>query len=128
MMFRKKNFAFAVELAPNQFFHPNSFPNPERNRHEKTFQTGRRVSEITVQDPIELQKRLLVERDVIKIADVDAAFAQAIIDRAFWKIGVVFFARESFLLRGGDDFSIANETSRAVVIKSRDAENIHRCA
>src|SRR5262249_33477860 len=127
-MFREKDVAIATELAPDQLLHPNPFPDPKRDCHQKALQAGRRVGEIAVQDAIELQERLFVERDIIEIADADAAFTKAIINGMLRETRVVFFARESFLLRGRNDSSIPYQTSRAVVIKSGDSENVHRCA
>ena len=44
--------------------------------------------------------------------------------------GVVLFAREALLLRGGHDLAIAHKRSRAIVIKGGDAEDsfCHRFA
>src|ERR1051326_5103439 len=47
----KKDFAVTVELSPDQFFHPDAFPDPKRDRHQKTFEAGRRIGQITVQNP-----------------------------------------------------------------------------
>ena len=42
------------------------------------------------------------------------------------EVGVIFFAGETFLLRGGNDFSITHQRSGGVVIIRRDAKDIAR--
>ena len=78
-----------------------------------------------MEDPVEFQERLLVKRDVIQVADFDAAFAEAVFDGLGGEGGIVFFAREPFLLGGGDNLAIANQARGAVVVKSRKAEDVH---
>ena len=119
VVFRENNFAIAAEFLPDQLLHPDPFPNPERDGHEKTFQAERRIREITVQNAVELEERLFVERHEVEVADFEAAFTQTVSDCILRKTGVVLLAREPFLLGGGDDFSVAHETRCAVVIKSR---------
>src|ERR1700694_4001272 len=123
MMFRKDYFSPVSEFFLDQFLHPNPLANPKRRRHQEGAQSGRRVGEITVQNAVELQKWLFVERDKIEIADFDAALAQAVFDRVRRKRRVVFLARETFLLRGRNNLSIPNQTRRAVVIKRGDTQN-----
>ena len=119
VVFRENNFAIAAEFTPDQLLHPDPFPDPERDGHEKTFQAERRIREITVQNAVELEERLFVERHKVEVADFEAAFSQAVLDCILRETGVVFLAREPFLLGGGDDFSVAHEAGCAVVIKSR---------
>ena len=122
----EKKFAIAAELAPDQFFHPNAFPDPKRYRHQKTFQAGRRIREITMQNPVEFQERLFVERHILELLHVDAAFAEAIHHCVLRKTRIMLFARESFLLRRCYDFSVAHQACRAVMIKSGETEDIHK--
>src|ERR1700719_4656921 len=63
VVLRENNFTIAAKFTPDQLLHPNPFPNPERDSHEKTFQAGRRIREITVQNAVEFEERLFVERD-----------------------------------------------------------------
>src|SRR5258708_7833712 len=113
VMFWKNNFSCkALKFRLDERLHPDAFANPKWNRHEKTFQSVGRIRKIAVQDAIKFQKWLFVERDVIHVADFYATFAQTIFDRIFWKGRVVFFAGESFLLRGGDDPSVTHEARR----------------
>ena len=78
-----------------------------------------------MQDTVELEERLFVEGDVIEVADLDAAFTQAVLQGVLRKTRVVLLAGEPFLLGRGDDLSVAHEARRAVVIESRYAEDVH---
>jgi hypothetical protein len=40
----------------------------------------------------------------------------------------VFFAGEPFLLRGGDNLSVAHQARGAVVVKGGEAQNIYRAS
>jgi hypothetical protein len=119
VVFGKENLAVAAELAPDQLFHPNALPDPKRYRHQETFQAGRRIREVSVQNPVEFQERLFVERHTIKLVHADASFAEAIPHSVLRKTRIMFFACESFLLRRRDNFAVAHQACRAVVIKSR---------
>src|SRR5687767_1674968 len=77
-----------------------------------------------MEDAIELQKRLFIESDVANVFDANAPFTQAIVNGMFGKAGIVLFAREAFLLGSSDDRTVAHETGRAVVVKSRNAEDV----
>ena len=119
VVFGKENIAIAAELPPDQFFHPNAFPDPKRYRHQKTLQAGRRIRQVSVQNPVEFQERLFIERHTTELVHADASFAQAIPHRVLRKTRIMFFACESFLLRRRDDFAVAHQACRAVVIKGR---------
>ncbi len=45
-----------------------------------------------------------------------------------WEAGVVLTARKALFLRGSNNNSISDKSSRAVVIVSRDTENVHAAA
>src|SRR4030081_1176054 len=99
-MLRKNDFSRIAEFFLDELFHPNPLANPKRRRDQERAQSGRRVGEITVQNTVELQKWFFVESDEVEIADFDTTFAQTVFNRVLGKRGVVFLARESFLLRG----------------------------
>ena len=65
------------------------------------------------------------KRDVVQVAGLDAACAQAIFHGVFGKGHVVFLAGEPFLLRGGDNLSVAHQARGAVVVKGGEAEDVH---
>jgi hypothetical protein len=98
--------------------HPDLFLDPQRNGFEERTQPGRRVGQIAVKDAVELDERLLVERNVVEILQTDSAFAETVFDGEFGEVCVVLLPGEAFLLCGGDDLAVLNQTRRAVVIES----------
>src|SRR5262249_21381431 len=79
---------------------------PERHGQAKALETNRGVSEIGLQQAVELRQRLVVKGDVSQLLWFDSALFETIhngIGREAW---VVLFAREAFLLRGGRDVAV----------------------
>ena len=72
---------------------------------------------MAVQEAVELEKRFSVERDAIHGSEFQVAFAQTVFNGVFGKRRVMFLAREPFLLRGGENLSVAHQARGAVVIK-----------
>ena len=79
--------------------------------------------QVGFQQPLEFQKRLVVEADVIELLGPQPGLFQAVIDGLLRKVVVVFVAGEAFLLRGGNDLAVDHQRRGRVVVKSRDAEN-----
>ena len=98
VMFREKDPAIVVQLFTNEFFHPDFFFDPERNGLEKGLNACGRAREISMQNPVELDKRLFVKGDIINSIDRSTCFPQAIVGRVFGKRGVVLLAGEAFFL------------------------------
>jgi hypothetical protein len=65
--------------------------------------------EIGFEQAFELEKRLVIERDVIRFAKADAAFVQTICECVVGKAGIVLLAREALLLGGRNDVSVDHE-------------------
>src|ERR1043165_2997728 len=128
VMFREKDRALVLELFAQVRLEPDLFFHPDRHRGQKRNQTAGREAEISREEPIEFEKRFFVERDEIKLGGIgETGLAQAIIDRVSRKAGVMFFSRETLFLGGRQDFAIAHQAGGAVMVKRRDAENVHRC-
>ena len=87
------------------------------NGERETVEAGRRVAQIRLEKPLELCQRLVVERDVVEIRRRHAGFPEAIPDGLCGESGVVFLAREPFLLRGRRDPTVNDERGGAVVIE-----------
>ena len=83
---------------------------PERHRHQKRAQALRREGEISFQQPLEFQQRLVVENDVIQIFRLDFRLAQAEITAFFGKLWSCFFRAERY--------SCAAATSRPSTINA----------
>ncbi len=118
VMFREKDFARETrQLLLNQRLHPDALANPERNRHQESFQPTWRVSQIAMEDAIKFDERLLVKGHTVHLRQRNAALPQAILDRVSGERRVVLFAREPFLLCRSDDLAIAHQARGAIMIK-----------
>jgi hypothetical protein len=58
---------------------------PDGHRRAEAAESGRRIRQIRLEQPIELDQRLLVEGDVVEVRELDACLAQAIFDRVLRK-------------------------------------------
>src|SRR5262249_42971693 len=94
-----------------------------RHGREERPHAARGDPQVLLDEPLELEQRLVVEADIVDVADADAALAQAVGDGMVGEPGVVLLASEALLLRRGDDVAVAREAGRRVVVERRDAEN-----
>jgi hypothetical protein len=99
---------------------------PDRYCHAEGFETARRECHVGFKQPLEFQERFVVKGNVPDAGSVDAGLFQAVGNGCLRKARVVFFAGETFFLRGCDDFSVAQQCCGTVVIKSGNPEDIHR--
>jgi hypothetical protein len=84
-----------------------------------------RNGEVRLQDAMKLEQRLLVEGDRFEIAARDSRFGQAVADGIIREAPVVLDPAEAFLLRRGDDVSVADDAGRRVVIEAAQSQNLH---
>ena len=71
-----------------------------------------REGQIGLQQPLELQQRLVVEADVVEIARASRpGLGQAVVDGVLRKPGVVLLAGEAFFLGGGDDPAVDDQAA-----------------
>ena len=128
MVLRENDRTFVTEFFAQTRFEPDFFLHPNRHRSPKRDQAAWRGREIRREQPFEFQKRFFVERDEIELGGAgETGFAQAVVDRMPGESGVVLSPRESLFLRSRHDLAVAHETGSAVVIKRRNAENVHGC-
>ena len=73
-----------------------------------------REREIGLEQPLELEERLVVERDMVDLAERDAALRQAIGERVMRETRIVLLAREALLLGGGDDLRRRRQSAAAL--------------
>src|SRR5205814_5315092 len=91
-------------------------------------QAARRAANVAGKEPLEFQKGLFVERDEIELGGAgQVSLAQAVIDRVPRKAGVVFLSGETFFLGGGNDLAVPDQAGGAVMVKRRNAEDVHGC-
>src|SRR5687768_14339879 len=56
------------------------FPQPHRHREPKGGETARRETKIRLEQPLEFEKRLVVESDMVDIGETDLTLAEAVGD------------------------------------------------
>jgi hypothetical protein len=98
---------------------------PQWDRPAEGGKAARRVGKVGLEQPLELDQRLLEEHDVVDLIEVDLARRKAVADRLGRKAGVMALACEAFLLGGRNHAAVLDEGRRAVVIKGREAEQAH---
>ena len=124
MVLRIQEFPVISQSIPDLIFHVQLVFDPQRCRFQKRDEPPRCNTDVGLQDPLELEKRLVVEADVVEIRRGDSCGAEAVANRVLWKGGVAFLTCEAFLLGGGHDLTVGHQACRAVVIKGRDTEDI----
>src|SRR5438477_244349 len=110
-------------FGPNEIRHPKLFFHPQRHRFQERPESRRRVVEISFQQPIEFQQRLIVKADIVQLIRGDAGLFETITSGMQREIMIVFDAREALFLSGGDNLAVDHETRGRVMIKRRNAEN-----
>ncbi|OQA55636.1 MAG: hypothetical protein BWY42_01390 [Candidatus Omnitrophica bacterium ADurb.Bin277] len=125
MMLGKKDLAFVAKLLLNEGFHPKLLLDPHGNRLEEGPDPLRGACEVAFKDAFKFQEGFVVKRDNIEVFRRDPAFSQAIFDRVRRETEVVLLPRKPLFLRRRDDLPVTDKARGAVMIKSRDAENLH---
>ncbi len=106
-----------LELLAQQALLEQLLLEPHRHRHAERGEALGRERQIGLEQALELEERLVVERDVIDFVEADAGLAQAVRDRAAGKAGIMLLAAEALLLRRGDDLAVLDQRRCAVVIE-----------
>jgi hypothetical protein len=65
---------------------------------------------------------------VIDRVEPDPGLIEAVAQCVYREAGVVLLAREALFLCRGDDTAVGNQRRRAVVVESREAEDVHAAA
>ena len=104
----------------------NSFSRSHSGRAiRKDCEARRRKGQVSLQQPLELEERLVVENHVVYVLEAHSARRQAIRHGVRGKARVVLFPREALLLGGGDDLSIPQQGGGAVVVEGGNAQDSH---
>src|SRR6516162_4551759 len=98
---------------------------PQWQSHAERGKTAGREGEIGLEQPFELQKRLLVEHDIVKLVEGQGAFLEAIANRILRVARILFFAGKALFLRRGDNMAVLDQRRGTVMIKGGDPENAH---
>ena len=98
---------------------------PQRERlHERKKPSGC-MGEIGLENPIEFQKWLVIEGDVVEILRFDAGLSQAVGHGIARKTGIVLDPGKPLFLSCSHDFTVAHEGRGGVVIESADSQDMH---
>ena len=98
---------------------------PHGKRGAEGGEAFRREREIGLEQPLELEERLVVERDVVDFRGPRAGGLQARLDGVMREARVVLLAREALLLRRRRDLAVDDQRRRGVVVIGGDAEDLH---
>src|SRR5262249_48090098 len=98
---------------------------PDRHRRPKEVEAAGRQRDEGLDQPLELEEGLVVERDEVELVHREARLRQAIGYGVGGIAAVVLLAREALLLRGGAPFAVADEGRGAVVVEGGYSENVH---
>jgi len=133
MVFCEKQLRQGVEIRIDFFQHlakhvflEKLFLYPDRDRHLEGFETARRKGEIGFQEPFEFKKRLVVEGDMIDVAQLQPTLGQTIGNGVVRETGIVFFACEALFLSCCHDLAVDDKRGSTVVIKGGHSENAHQ--
>ena len=132
-MFGKEQFAVPVhrrvegfQAAAQQILLKELFLDPKGYGHTERAEAPGGHSHIGFQQPLELEKGLVVKDYPVEIGRGQAAGLQAVVDGALGIAGVILLAGKAFLLGGRNDAPVHDQGGGAVVIKGRQAKDTHR--
>lgn len=125
MVLREENGPAIVQLFPDKIRKPQLLLKPEGHGFKERPNSNGGVGEIGFQNPLKLDKRLVIEDDIVEVFDLNLPDLKTGADCIDRKIEVVFPSGKALLLSGCDDLSIPYKGSSTVVIECRDAQDIH---
>src|SRR6185503_17889648 len=98
---------------------------PQRHGHAEGVEAARREGEVGLEQPLELQERLVVRGGVVDVGQLDAGLAEAVVDRLLREGRVVLLAGEALFLSGGNELAVLDQRGSAVVIEGGDPQDPH---
>ena len=102
---------------------PQLFTEPRRHRHQVRPPSARRHRGVGLEQALELDERLFVERNVIQLRDGEPGLLEAVGDRLRRKRGIVLLAGEAFLLRRRDNAAVHHQARGRVVVVGGNSED-----
>ena len=97
---------------------------PHRHGRHKGAEPARRKRQIGLQQPLKFDQRLLIKHDCAEVRQSDAPLAQTVANRLGGKPRIVLLARKPLFLGRRQDLPVSDQAGRAIVIESRDAQDI----
>src|SRR5262245_18825412 len=104
-----------LQLSPQERFLEELLSQPDRHGHRERPKAAGRKRQVCFQQALKLQERLVIERDMIDLAQAHAGFAETVSDGMPRKASIVSLPAEPLLLRGSNDARVLDEGGRAVM-------------
>src|SRR5262245_59709779 len=114
-----------LQLAADDVLLKQLLAQPERDGQCERLIAARRKPNIGLQEPLELEKRLLVEHYVIDLIELAAFLLEAIRDRMSRKARILLLAGEALLLCCGHNAAVDQERRSTVVIERGNTKDSH---
>jgi hypothetical protein len=105
------------QFRANHVGEPELFLQPERHCTNERGKSLRRVIDVRLEQAFELQQRLVIEADIVDVANRETRLAQAIRRGLRGETMVVLHAGKPFLLRGRDDVTVDDQARGRVVVE-----------
>src|SRR5687767_5452414 len=77
-----------LQLLAQQILLEELLPEPNRHGHTEGLKSARRKGEISFEQPLESEQRLVVKSDIVDLAKICPTFAKTILHRYVRKAGV----------------------------------------
>src|SRR5690349_1303880 len=106
VMLRIKDVAFVPQGVAELAIHVELVLDPQGPGHQERTEPARGDAQIGVENALELEQRLVVERHVGEIGGLHARRAEAIRYRMGWESGVTLLTSEPLLLRRRHDVTV----------------------
>jgi hypothetical protein len=127
MVFGIEHFPIESQRVADLPLHVELVLDPERAGHEERLEAAGCHAQVSLQDALELEQRLVVERHRRQLVRRDPGLFQAVVNRMLREPGIALDPAESLLAGGGNDFAVSEQAGRAVVIEGGNAKNVGRC-
>src|SRR3989338_6277263 len=118
VMLREDHLTFIIEFFSDDVRNPKPVFNPKRDRPDKRGKTERRISHVSLENTLILDKRFLIKSDKIKILYRNTPCFQAEMNGLMGKFKIMFFSCKSLLLGRGHDFSLLDQAGCRVMVKA----------
>ena len=127
MVLGEKNIAIGPksrQFRANRLAQIQFLAEPVRQHRRKRPPAAGRDGEIRFQQPRKFQDWLVVKNHRVQLCRGEVRVPEAKLCRVARKVRIIFFAREPFFLRGGNDFAIHHQRGGRIVVIRRNTKNI----
>src|SRR5918993_5045301 len=107
---------------PKEVSQQELFFQPHGHGGKKRLETARGKTDVGFEEPLEFDKRLVIEHNVCEILDSDPSFVQTILNGMTWKTWVMLLSRKALFLRRRNDLAILHKTGGAVMVVRGNTE------